>query len=94
MSGLTLAATAVVVACDGASVIVTSPIRSGGVTVLARVTAGGFTATAGLGTSAVVVPARVSFRGAVTNVPVEEGGAESTMWVSAPSRGLVPERGD
>ena len=58
MSGLTLPATAVVGACGGASVIVTNPIRSRGVTVLALVTAGGFAATAGFGASGVGVSVR------------------------------------
>ena len=94
MSGLTLGATAVVGACGRASVIVTSPIRSGGVTVLAQVTAGGFAASAGFGASVAVGPARISVGGVAATAPVDDGGAESAMLVSAPSSGGVPERGD
>ena len=60
---------------------------------LARGTARGFAATAGFGVSEDVSPARVSVGGAVATVPVDDGGAESAMWVSAPSRGGDPECG-
>ena len=53
----------------------------------------GFVATAAFVTSGAVGPARVSLGDAVATVPVDEGGAESYMWVSAHSRGGVPERG-
>ena len=67
---------------------------SGRVAVLARVTVGGFAATAGFGASVAVRPARVSVGGVAATVPVDEGGAESAMWMSAPSMGGVPEVAD
>ena len=60
MSGFTLTSTALGDACGGASVICTSPVRSGSVTVLVRWTAGGFAATAGFGASEAVGTVRVS----------------------------------
>ena len=93
MSGLTLTASALVDACGGVSVIGTSTMRSGGVTVLALGTARGFAATAGFGASVAVGPDMVSVGGAAATVPVDECGAESAVWVSAPSSGGLPERG-
>ena len=59
---------------------------------MARGTAGGFAATTSFGTSVYIGPAKVSVGGAAATVPVDEGGAESAMWVSALSIGVVPER--
>ena len=59
MSGLNITATALAGACGGASVICTSPTRSGGVAVLARGTAGGVAATASYGASGTGSPANI-----------------------------------
>ena len=78
ISGFTLFATALAGACGGASVICTSS-KSSGVAVLERGTAGGFVATAGVGASVAVGPAKVSEGCAAATVPVDDGGAESAM---------------
>ena len=45
-----------------------------------------------LGASVAEGPASVSVGGAAATVPVDDCGAESAMWVSAPFMGVVPER--
>ena len=91
MSGYTLSATEIADDCGGASVLCTSPM-SGSVAVLQRETAGGFAATAGFDDSWAVGTAKVSLGSAAATVPIGDGGADSAIMVSAPSRGGVPER--
>ena len=47
---------------------------------------------AGLGTSGTVGRASISVGGAAATVPVDDGGADSVILVSAPFRRGVPER--
>ena len=92
MSGFRLTATAVADACGGAPAFARLP-RVLVVLLFSSCELPVVAATAGLGASCTVGPASISVGGAAATVPVDYGGAESAMWVSAPSSGGVPERG-
>ena len=87
MTSFMLSATAITDARGGVSVICTSDNKSGGVAVLRQEAPECFAATAGFDAFGVVFPVNVSVGCVAATVPGDDGGAESTMLVSAPSAG-------